>query len=118
MHIFLLFFSHAQNFAFLNGSFFTKNFQKFFLEKSGRDKKSVIEGELSKIESAEKENRRLKLGNRTAMKLFSFILATGSLNNVTASEFTCQDSNPGKFSFFFVLNFSQENLKETVASKP
>ena len=30
--------------------------QKFILEKSGRDRKSVIEGELSKIESAERES--------------------------------------------------------------
>ena len=34
--------------AFLN--------QKFILEKSGRDRKSVIEGELSKIESAKRES--------------------------------------------------------------
>ena len=40
-------------FAFLNDSFFREN---FILEKSGRDRKSVIEGELSKIESAERES--------------------------------------------------------------
>ena len=50
--------------------FFTKNFQKFFLEKSGRDKKSVIEGELSKIESAEKENRKTQIGKSNSNEAF------------------------------------------------
>ena len=42
------------------------------------------------------------------MKLFSFILVTGSLQNVMASESTCQDSNPGKN--FNMLKISQEFL--------
>ena len=69
MHIFANFCA-CPNFAFLNGSFFTKNFQNFFLEKSGRDKKSVIEGELSKIESAEKENRKTQIGKSNSNEAF------------------------------------------------